>query len=46
MEIPSFVGHVGVLIAARTAILFVEKVNFEEPYQAIKFATRKMSTNT
>ena len=35
-----FVGHVGVLIAAKDGYLFVEKLTFEEPYQAIKFATK------
>ena len=35
-----FVGHVGVLVPADDGFLFVEKLTFEEPYQAIKF-TRK-----
>ena len=34
-----FVGHVGVLVPADDGFLFVEKLTFEEPYQAIKFAT-------
>ena len=35
-----FVGHVGVLVPAKDGYLFVEKLTFEEPYQAIKFATK------
>ena len=40
MEIP-FVGHVGVLVPTTDGYLFVEKLTFEEPYQAIKFASKK-----
>ena len=36
-----FVGHVGVLVHAKDGYLFVEKLTFEEPYQAIKFATKE-----
>ena len=36
-----FVGHVGVLVPAEEGFLFVEKLTFEEPYQAIKFATKE-----
>lgn len=36
-----FVGHVGVLVPAKNGYLFVEKLTFEEPYQAIKFATKE-----
>ena len=36
-----FVGHVGVLVPAKEGYLFVEKLTFEEPYQAIKFATKE-----
>ncbi|WP_036728367.1 DUF4300 family protein [Peptoniphilus mikwangii] len=36
-----FVGHVGVLVPNRDGFLFVEKISFEEPYQAIKFATKE-----
>ena len=36
-----FVGHVGVLVPAKDGYLFVEKLTFEEPYQAIKFATKE-----
>jgi len=36
-----FVGHVGVLVPADDGFLFVEKLTFEEPYQAIKFATKE-----
>ena len=34
-----FVGHVGVLVPTTDGYLFVEKLTFEEPYQAIKFAS-------
>ena len=36
-----FVGHVGVLVPADNGFLFVEKLTFEEPYQAIKFASKE-----
>lgn len=36
-----FVGHVGVLVPTKDGYLFVEKLTFEEPYQAIKFASKK-----
>ena len=36
-----FVGHVGVLVPADDGFLFVEKLTFEEPYQAIKFANKE-----
>lgn len=36
-----FVGHVGVLVPFKEGLLFVEKLAFQEPYQAIKFADRK-----
>ena len=36
-----FVGHVGVLVPADDGFLFVEKLTFEEPYQAIKFASKE-----
>ena len=36
-----FVGHVGVLVPKTDGYLFVEKLTFEEPYQAIKFASKK-----
>ena len=36
-----FVGHVGVLVPTTDGYLFVEKLTFEEPYQAIKFASKK-----
>ena len=36
-----FVGHVGVLVPFQEGLLFVEKLAFQEPYQAIKFADRK-----
>ncbi|WP_443031065.1 DUF4300 family protein [Streptococcus sp. DD13] len=34
-----FVGHVGVLVPDGDGYLFVEKLTFEEPYQAIHFTT-------
>lgn len=36
-----FVGHVGVLVPAEEGFLFVEKLTFEEPYQAIKFESKE-----
>ena len=36
-----FVGHVGVLVPTTDGYLFVEKLTFEEPYQVIKFASKK-----
>ena len=36
-----FVGHVGVMVPDKDGFLFVEKLTFEEPYQAIKFATKE-----
>ena len=36
-----FVGHVGVLVPTTDGYLFVEKLTFEDPYQAIKFASKK-----
>ena len=36
-----FVGHVGVLVSTTDGYLFVEKLTFEEPYQAIRFASKK-----
>ena len=36
-----FIGHVGVLVPSEDGYLFVEKLTFEEPYQAIKFATKE-----
>ncbi len=36
-----FIGHIGVLVKTDEGYLFVEKVSFEEPYQAIKFPNRK-----
>ena len=36
-----FVGHVGVLVSDGVGFLFVEKLSFEEPYQAIKFASKE-----
>lgn len=36
-----FVGHVDVLVPTTDGYLFVEKLTFEEPYQAIKFASKK-----
>ena len=36
-----FVGHVGVMVPDKDGFLFVEKLTFEEPYQAIKFASKE-----
>ena len=36
-----FIGHVGVMVPDKDGYLFVEKLTFEEPYQAIKFATKE-----
>ena len=36
-----FIGHVGILVPSEDGYLFVEKLSFEEPYQAIKFATKE-----
>ena len=38
-----FIGHVGILVPNEDGYLFVEKLTFEEPYQAIKFATKEDS---
>ena len=35
-----FIGHIGVLVPIDEGFLFVEKISFEEPYQAIKFADK------
>lgn len=32
-----FIGHIGLLIEIEGGYLFVEKISFQEPYQAIKF---------
>ena len=36
-----FIGHVGILVPSEDGYLFVEKLTFEEPYHAIKFATKE-----
>lgn len=36
-----FIGHIGVLTEIDGGYLFVEKISFEEPYQAIKFKTKE-----
>ena len=36
-----FIGHVGILVPSEDGYLFVAKFTFEEPYQAIKFATKE-----
>lgn len=36
-----FIGHIGVLVKSEGGYLFVEKISFEEPYQAIKFPNRQ-----
>lgn len=36
-----FVGHVGVMINTGKEVVFIEKLSFQEPYQAIKFETEE-----
>ena len=36
-----FIGHVGILVPSEDGYLFVEKLTFEESYQAIKFSTKE-----
>ena len=36
-----FIGHIGVLLDIGKELLFVEKLAFNEPYQAIKFASKE-----
>lgn len=36
-----FIGHVGVLIPIEKGYLFLEKISFEEPYQALKFSNKE-----
>lgn len=36
-----FIGHVGVLFPLDDGYLFLEKISFEEPYQAIKFSKKE-----
>ncbi|WP_082941283.1 DUF4300 family protein [Aedoeadaptatus pacaensis] len=36
-----FIGHVGVLVKDGSGYLFVEKISFEEPYQAIRFQNKE-----
>lgn len=36
-----FIGHVGVLLPIDDGYLFLEKISFEEPYQAIKFSKKE-----
>ena len=36
-----FIGHVGILVPSEDGYPFVEKLTFEEPYQAIKFTTKE-----
>lgn len=35
-----FIGHVGVLLEGEEGYTFVEKIAFQEPYQAVKFAKK------
>ena len=35
-----FVGHVGVLMATDSGYIFIEKIAFQEPYQAVQFEGR------
>lgn len=36
-----FIGHVGVLLPLEDGYLFLEKISFEEPYQAIEFSKKE-----
>lgn len=36
-----FIGHTGVLVYGKDALYFIEKVAFQEPYQVVKFDTKK-----
>ncbi|OFO60315.1 hypothetical protein HMPREF3023_03810 [Peptoniphilus sp. HMSC075B08] len=36
-----FIGHVGVLLPLDDGYLFLEKISFEEPYQAVKFSKKE-----
>lgn len=36
-----FIGHVGVLVESKGEYIFLEKISFEEPFQAIKFKTKE-----
>lgn len=36
-----FIGHVGVLLPLNDGYLFLEKISFEEPYQAIEFSKKE-----
>lgn len=36
-----FIGHVGVLLPLEKGYLFIEKISFEEPYQAIKIPDKE-----
>lgn len=36
-----FIGHVGVLLPLDDGYLFLEKISFEEPYQAIRFSDKE-----
>ena len=36
-----FIGHVGVLVPIEKGYLFLEKISFEEPYQALKFSNKE-----
>lgn len=40
-----FIGHIGVLVPIDGGYLFVEKISFEEPYQAIKLRIKTKSTS-
>lgn len=36
-----FIGHTGVLLEDEDGFLFLEKLSFEEPFQAVRFPTKK-----
>lgn len=40
-EAKLFVGHIGVLLNTDKGLYFIEKLSFQEPYQVIKFNTKK-----
>lgn len=40
-----FIGHVGLLVKTGSQYLFVEKLSFDEPYQALKFANENACYN-
>ncbi len=43
LENKLFVGHVGIMLPSKenNSLLFIEKISFSDPYQAIKFANKQ-----